>query len=106
MTLTYDQIRTRWATDKPFKTVSPGEYAPAFTGPASRAVLAYLLENGSATDHEMYSPCRATLLTVRKTLKDMRAAGLVQYADPSKKQTKPYGLTRDGIKLALSQEIN
>ena len=106
MTPTYDEIRTRWATDKPFKAVSPGEYAPAFDGQVHRAIIAYLLENGSATDHELYTPCKATLLYTRKTLKDMLAAGLVQYADPSKKQTKPYGLTRDGIKLALSQEIN
>lgn len=106
MTQSYDQIRTRWAVAEPFIGAATKGHTPIFDGQVHRAIIAHLLENGSATDHEIYPACKTTLLYTRKTLKEMLAAGLVQYADPSKKQRKPYGLTREGIRLALSQEIN
>ena len=79
---------------------------PRFSGRSQRGVLAYLLEHGTATDHDMHEPIDSTLLNVRKVVHELRSAGLVQVADTSVRQTKPYGLTHAGIELALAQDMD
>ena len=102
MTQTYDQVRAHHASHAHQTAFNK----PKFSGRLQRGVLAYLLEHGVATDHDMQGPLDAGLLSVRSVIYDLRNAGLLQVADPAQKKTKPYGLTRAGAEIALAQEGN
>ena len=77
---------------------------PRFSGHIQRGVLAYLLEHGTAFDREIADAIDSVPLSVRSSIYELRTAGLVQVADARFLKTKPYGLTRAGIELALQQE--